>query len=229
MRFEVWLSVACLVACGDGVVGEDYLGTPLFDLAGAVVADEGATPAEPRLSLFWIGYDSRTRERQVVEQRTTVDAAFARFNLAVFEAPPAAALTFEGAGIALIVVYADGNDNGALNSDVRAPEAGPDTILGASRTHLVVYASTPIAADGRAGAILGPLEPGYHLFESDDSSCRFLEAAHCVGAGGLTRVDAAAAPITIRLAASPDAVFVPNPAVPGMTSGVPSPGSLYGP
>lgn len=220
--------LVALAGCGDGLVDEAYLGTPLFDLRGAVVADEAAAPEDPRLSLFWIGYDSRTQERQVVEQRTTIDAAFARFDLAVFDVPPPEALTFEGAGIALIVVYADGNDNDALNSYVSAPEAGPDTILGASRTHLVVYASEPIEDGGRAGNILGPLEPGYHLFESDDSSCRFLEATRCVGAGGITRVDAATTSISIRLEGTPEAVLVPNPAVPGMTSAGDS-GSLYGP
>lgn len=226
MRFSPLL---LLLGCGDGLVGPDYLGTPLFGLQGAVVAAESAAPMDPRLSLFWIGYDTRTQARQVVEQRITVDAAFARFDLAVFDTPPPEALTFEGAGIALIVVYADGNDNDALNSDIRAPTDGPDTILGASREHLVVFASETLDADGRAGGILGPLTPGYHLFESNDASCQFLAAAHCRGVGAIRPADPAA-DITIRLEATPDAVFVPNPAVPQEGSGTTEGnGSLYGP
>lgn len=224
---RLWLIATCL-GCGDGLVGPDYLGTALLDVRGTVVAAADMPPMEPRLSLFWIGHDSRTQARQVVEQRATVDASFARFNLAVFDPPPPEALTFEGAGIALIVVYADGNENDALNSDGRGFEAGPDTILGASRTHLVVYASDPIGDVERAGAILGPLAPGYHLFEGDGATCQFVMAAHCVGEGSITRV-APDTPIVLRLEASPAAVLVPNPAVPGMDStGTNSRGSLYG-
>ena len=228
-RLGLPILIALLLGCGDPIVGDDYLGTPVFALQGAVVQSEPAPVDDARLSLFWIGFDSRTHDRNVVEQRTTLDAAFARFNLAVFDAPPPEALAFDGAGIALLVVYADGNDNDALNADLRSTDGGPDTILGASPTHLVVYATDRLAGEGRAAGILGELEPGYHLFETDDSSCAFARAFDCVGAGGLRKVSPEEAELFIRLESSADAVMVPNPAVPGQGSVTdPPPGSLYG-
>lgn len=225
------LILPLLLGCGDPIVGDDYLGTPVFALQGSVVQAEPAPVDDARLSLFWIGLDSRTHDRGVVEQRTTLDSAFARFNLAVFNAPPPEALAFDGAGIALLVVYADGNDNDALNADLRDSDAGPDTILGASPTHLVVYATARLSGAGRAAEILGDLEPGYHLFETDDSSCAFARAFDCVGAGTLRKVQPEDAALFIRLESSPDAVMVPNPAVPGPGGSMtePPPGNLYGP
>lgn len=222
--------MALLGGCGDPIVGDDYLGTPVFALQGAVVQAAPAPVTDPRLSLFWIGFDSRTHDRSVVEQRTTLDAAFARFELAVFDAPPPEALAFDGAGIALLVVYADGNDNGALNADLRSSDTGPDTILGASPTHLVVYVKDRLTSTGRAVDILGDLEPGYHLFETDDSSCAFARAFDCVGVGALRKVAPDDAALFIRLESSADAVMVPNPAVPGQPNSMTNPpnGSLYG-
>ncbi len=227
MRFRISLAVLAL-GCGDPLVGDAYLGTPAFELHGAVQQAEVAEVSNARLSLFWIGFDSRTQSRQVVEQRATVDSEFARFDLALFDAPPPEALTFDGAGIALVVVYADRNENGALNSDLRSPQEGPDTVLGASVRHLVVYATDALEARGRAAGVLGSIAAGYHLYETDDSSCRFVEAAHCVGQGTLTEVDPSTA-LLVELHPDPSAVRVPNPAVPGQSGTGTEPGNLYGP
>lgn len=231
MRSEAAALLALLVVgCGDPLVGEDYLGTPAFEIHGAVQqARGGADVRGARLSLFWIGFDSQTQARQVVEQRVTVDHAFARFDLALFDDPPPEALTFDGAGIALIVVYADRNESGGLNSEVRTPEEGPDVILGAAATHVVAFASRALEPDGRAGRVLGAIDAGYHLFESSDSTCHFIEATQCIGQGALRRVDAAETDVLLDLHPTPETVVVPNPAVPGSSSGTSTePGSLYG-
>ncbi len=227
MRSE-WLFVGLLLGCGDAIVADTYLGTPAFELGGVVRQSQPTDAENARLSLFWIGFDSRTESRQVVEQRATLDSSFARFDLALFDAPPPEALTFDGAGIALVVVYADRNENGALNSDVRSPTEGPDIVLGASRTHLVVYATDQLVT-GRAANVLGTIDPGYHLFETDDSSCHFIEAVHCVGNGVMREVDAETTELVIDLHPIPDAVLVPNPEVPGQSgTDEPPQGSLYG-
>ncbi len=219
-----------MLGYGVPLVGETYLSTPAFEVHGAVHQSRGGTDVDrARLSLFWIGFDSRTQERQVVDQRVTVDHAFARFDLALFDDPPPEALTFDGAGIALIVVYADGNENGQLNSDVRAPEDGPDVILGAAPTHVVAYASQALDGSGRAGDVLGAIDAGYHLFESNNSTCHFIEAVHCIGDGSLRQVDPAETVVLLDLHPTPEAVVVPNPAVPGASSGTSmEPGNLYG-
>lgn len=230
MRSERVLGLGLLLGCGDPLVADRFLGTPAFELSGAVQQAAPIDAENARLSLFWIGFDSRSEARHVVEQRATLDTGFARFDLALFDTPPPDALTFDGAGIALVVVYADRNENGALNSDLRTPMEGPDVVLGASRTHLVVYASEALST-GRAANVLGTIGPGYHLFETDDSSCHFVQAAHCVGSGVMREVDAEVAELVIDLHPEPEAVRVPNPEVPGQSgSGTEPPGgSLYGP
>ncbi len=207
-------------------MGETYLGTPVFDLEGSVVAEGPSPTDELRLSLFWIGFDSIAEERTVVEQRTFLDSGLARFRVSLFDSPGEDALRFEGVGIALLVLYADNNDNGMLN---RGPISdGPDIVVGASASHLLVYAEEPVSADSLAGKILGAVPAGYHLFENASGhTCTFVYSQGCAGAGTLQRVEGSAE-VLLRLEADPEQVQVPNPQVPGESSGTSmEPGSLY--
>ncbi len=234
------ITLAFVAACGDPVVGPEFLGTPMFSVEGAV---EQTAPLAPqsqdslRLSLFWIGFDSRTRQRPPIEQRTTVDDGLAQFRMTLFDAPKDDALTFDeltegaaGVGLALIVLYADNNTNGALNSYNGALEDGPDTVLGASATHLVAFANASVPAGSPAGLMLGPIGPGYHLFSNvGQATCTFVDAVGCQGQGGLARVeDPGAANVVLTLHPEPAAVQVPNPEVPGQSSGTQPPTNIYG-
>ncbi|MBI2373778.1 MAG: hypothetical protein HYV07_07255 [Deltaproteobacteria bacterium] len=217
-------------------MGESFLGTPVFEVGGSVQQDAAAAarlpPTELRLSLFWIGFDSRNQQRPVVEQRTLLDGAFATFRMTVFEDPQADALKFgwltEGGpmiGLALIVLYADNNENEALNSYTSAPEDGPDIVLGASVSHLVAYSSGAVPFGSLASELLGPIGPGYHVFRNLGGVCPFARSSECVGSGVL-ELDANPT-IVLSLEASSSAVQVPNPRVPGQSSGTsPSP-NLY--
>ena len=226
-----YLLLALLVGCGDPLVGPSFLGTPSFELGGTVdEAAAGAFAAQDklRLSLFWIGFDSREHARPVVEQRAAIDQGLGTFRMTLFGAPPPDAVGFDAwtpdgvhAGVALIVLYADNNENEALNSYSPDPNAGPDIVVGASATHLVAYADAPIPAEAPLATMLGTLEPGYHLFENvDGSTCAFTDTTGCRGAGRLTRVDPKEARVALRLSGNRAAVLVPNPAVPrGSVSG----------
>lgn len=233
------LAGALGVACGDPIVGPKFLGTPALELRGTVLEverREGEFPVSPlRLSLFWIGLDSRERQRPTIEQEAEVDSGLASFQMALFDAPPDDALLFsdlarpgEGEiGIALIVLYADNNANGALNS-YSPREEGPDTVLGASARHLVAYATEALGPDGEAARLLGSIERGYHLFSSTaEATCRFVSAEDCSGEGSLVQVPIDE-PVTISVYANPGSVLVPSPTLRPASSG--SEGtSLYGP
>lgn len=233
------LGLLLAAACGDPVVGPDYLGTSMFSVGGSV-AQTGALAPELqdslRLSLFWIGFDSRSRQRPPIEQHASVDDGLARFRMTLFDPPTAGSLTFDeltqgsaGVGIALIVLYADNNTNGALNSYTPLLEDGPDTVLGASASHLVVFADTSVPASSPAGALLGPVDPGYHLFaNASGTTCLFVRSADCQGVGRLERVAAEDGNIVLTLYPEATQVEVPNPEVPGGGSGTMPPTNLYG-
>ncbi len=234
MRCKILMTMAIFAGCGDAIVGQGYLGTPTFELGGAIqqtAPPEGADePQNLRLSLFWIGFDSRALAGSVVEQRTTLDAGLARFRMALFDRPPDEALRFDGGaarvGVALIVLYADQNGNDALNATLGVE--GPDAVIGASATHVVAFASGPVAADTPAGRILGAVEPGYHLLENIGGNvCAFVEPAGCFGRGGL-EPRAPTDRVVLTLSPRPDAVLVPDPQVDPSTSGTGNEGgSLY--
>lgn len=240
MRSRVrWLLVSLgAAACGDPVVGPGYWGTPSFAVRGSVVEVDGRveTPEDEnlRLSLFWIGFDSRMRQRPNIEQRAEVDSGLATFEMAVFGEPPEEALAFSDLatggtarlGVALIVLYADNNSNGELNS--YAPrEEGPDTVLGASDSHLIVFNTEPPHVSSEAAHLFGALAPGYHLFGvTSRSACRFVVAESCTGEGMLLQADPAEEGVVLSLYADEATVRVPSPALPG-GSGTGEAGNLY--
>lgn len=220
------LGLLLLAGC-DPLVGEDYLGTPAFALSGQIEREgEGVSFAEERLrlSLFWIGLDSRSEVTPRVEQRTALDLGLLSFRVSLFGDPPIEALNREsrsipsGVGIALIALYADENENETLNS--YAPNAeGPDLIVGASPTHLVVFSAQPLAGDG----LLQAAPAGYHLYRNTSGAvCPFVRAQTCQGHGRLERVEPDD-PIVLTLYPRASEVLVPNPSVPDSSTG----GNIY--
>lgn len=197
-------------ACGDPLVGETFTGTPVFSIGGAVVQANARIPAshgDPSARLFWIGADAARSE-----QAATLGAALAEFSMTLFEPPPPEAAAFthlvsEGElAIGVIALYADKNDNQTF-------EPTQDRLLGASAQHVVVHASAGVAAEDPAAALLGAVDPGYHLYVHDrPSQCRFVEAASCTAEGGLAAA-ADLGDVTLTLWQDPDQVRVPAPAL----------------
>jgi len=240
MRRASWIAFIAAAACGDPLVGPDFLGTPAFGLSGDVQRPEvGASPADEnlRLSLFWIGFDSTSSRLPVIEQHTLLGAGLASFELTLFDAPPEEALRFGDltgsadidVGIALIVLYADRNANELLNAENSRLEESPDVVLGASMDHLVVYTTHAIEQGTAAWDLLGELEAGYHLYSNAGGrTCPFTQNQSCIGEGPLARVDPESETVVLTLWPTPEQVLVPNPAVPRGTSGTEPDNNLYG-
>lgn len=215
-------ALALLAGCGGPLVGDEYLGTPALRLEGSVTVEPWVPePDNPRVSLFWLGYDTTSLARSSLEQRTVVDDRFpAAFSLAVLDAPPAEALAYvdpeTGArlGVAFVAVYSDENGNGMMNSDPLDAPAGPDRLIGASSRHLVAYATAGIELGSSLGALLAlGLSPGYHLMESaaPEATCNYAAELSCAGEGRLAEVPAGTR-LELTVAGDPRSVVLPRPA-----------------
>jgi hypothetical protein len=214
-------TTSALVGCGDALVGESYLGTPLVTLQGQVTVAPGTEePANPRLSLFWLGYDTRELSRSALEQRVQVENRFpASFTMALFDPPPIGASPFDDPeqsvriGIAFIAVYADVNENGVMNNDPRVAE-GPDELIGASATHLMLHTDGPIPAGSSMAQFLGgAMEPGYHLMANIEasSSCSYSEGLECQGDSHIAKVPADTR-LELTIQGDPRSLTLPRPA-----------------
>jgi len=210
-------------ACGGPLVGDGYLGTPRLRLQGQVsMLPHVPQPDNPRVSLFWLGYDTRHLARSSLEQRAVLAAQFpAAFSLALLSDPPDEALALsDGAtgarlGVAFVAVYSDLNDNGMMNSDpLDEPAAGPDMLIGASTRHVVVYSEGEVEPGSRLALLLATtLGPGYHLLESETpiESCTNAGGLECGGVVSLTEVDPGT-PLEVQVYGDPWSVVLPQPA-----------------
>lgn len=202
MRGAGLLIATGLVACGDPLVGETYLGTPIFELAGPVKTEVARVPAghgPVRARLFWVGAGSVP-----LEQEAELSSQLLGFSMHLFEAPPASALHGElGIGLAIIALFADVDGDGVF-------DGAQDLLLGASRQHLVVHAPRPVRAGDPAADLVGLLPAGYHLFEHDaPSQCRFEVVAECEPEGRL--VPAPGSEVVLNLWGEAHLVRVPAP------------------
>lgn len=215
-------------ACGDPLVGQQFLGTPTLTLSGQVTVRPGVPePSRPRLSLFWLGFDTTDLSRSALEQRVEVANRFpAAFTMAVFDPPPIEAMPYHEpddpdarVGVAFLVVYSDLNDNGFMNSDTFRAE-GPDQLIGASPHHVIVYASKGLPEGTRTAELLGlPLSPGYTLLVSSsveargDATCGYGANLQCGSAkAALTPTTADDAPLELEITGNPQSVLLPKPA-----------------
>lgn len=201
---------AGLAGCGDPIVGETYLGTPAFQVRGPVVQRETRIPASHgtlSARVFWVGAPADAEE-----QPATLDGGLAEFSMTFFDPPPGEATTFTSGGgagrlgLGIIVLYADRDEDSRFDPK-------QDLLLGASAQHLVVYASSAVRSEDPLFSLLGPLAPGFHLYEHDrESQCRFVAAESCAPEGRLVPAEETGA-VTLTLWATPEAVIVPAPAL----------------
>ncbi len=214
-------------ACGDPLVGEDFLGTPTLTLTGQVTVRPGVPePSRPRLSLFWLGFDTTDLSRSSMEQRVEVENRFpATFSMAVFDPPPDEAMPYHEpddptarVGVAFLAVYADLNENGFMNSNSFDAQ-GPDQLIGASPHHVLVYASKGLPEGTETSRLLGlPLEPGYSLLVSSsidsrgDSSCVYGAELQCQGKAMLSATTPGTSPLELEITGNPQTVVLPQPA-----------------
>ena len=218
-------AAAGLWACGDPLVSRSYVGAAVYELEGTFQPAEGfdhaVDPATLRLGVFFAGYDTRGALSNIIEHRVEVDTAFTRFVLRIFDEPAAEALTFSpltedadnALGLGILVVYADLNGNGILETG--GPEGeGVDLVVGAGGRDVIVYLRRPIAGATQAVELLGEIGAGYHLYRTREAAgCRFFESSACEGFGGVTRVVDGSLP-TVTLFNRPEDVLVPAPALP---------------
>jgi hypothetical protein len=186
-----------------------------------------AEPSRPRLSLFWLGFDTTDLSRSAMEQRVEVENRFpAAFTMAVFDPPPDEAMPYHEpddptarVGVAFLAVYADLNDNGMMNSDSFRAE-GPDQLIGASPHHFLIYASQGLPEGTETARLLGvPVEPGYTLLVSStaeargDATCGYGADLEC-GAGKAVLLPVADDDtlLELEITGDPRSVVLPKPA-----------------
>lgn len=209
--------------CGEALVGDGYLGTPVLRLSGQVTVLPGTPePVAPQLSLFWLGYDTSDLSRSSIEQRVEVENRFpAAFTMAILGPPPAAAMPYHEpddpaarVGVAFLAVYADLNDNGVMNSESFVAR-GPDMLIGASHRHVLVHATRAIQEDSVTASLLGvSLPAGYSLLVSDarsGGSCGYGEDLRCQGEATLSAAPPEDA-LELQITGRPEAVLLPKPA-----------------
>jgi hypothetical protein len=211
-RSYLILGTVCLAACGDPVVSETFVGTPELELGGVVRQANARIPSTHGnlvLSVFWIGANNDARP---VEQDARLGSGLAEYSMTLFDPPPVSAGTFsellDGAELAIgvIALYADKNDDGAL-------DLTNDLLLGASEQHLLVYAGKEISASSPAAQLLGPISAGYHVYRHEQQSlCQFVSAASCSPEGTLVPATDVGA-VSLVLWPEPEQVIVPAPLV----------------
>lgn len=176
MKARVWIGALLAVvvhavsACGQLAVDGDYLGEPLFEIAGTVTLDAGAMPTgargELRVALFWARPANASSAGDTLDSVTAVEqdvgaaSSFpARYTLTVHEPPPASlvgtAADVKGAfGLAMLLVYLDVDADGRW-------DRGSEDLVGAATDTAVLY-----APDGLEGGRFGVLAPGFHAVRS---------------------------------------------------------------
>lgn len=155
----VFCACALATGCGDPLVEGDYRGEPLIELSGTVFVNDEVSlmPQEEdriRVALVWIGAD----QQGTIAQGLSESAFPARYNLQVYNRPPARAMqTFDDrAGlyaISRIVLYIDTDGDERLNVGERIVGAAPDLLL----SYFTSSESTSLVA--------GPVRSGYQVLQ----------------------------------------------------------------
>jgi hypothetical protein len=205
-RYGAGLLAAMGLACGDPLVGPEFVGTPELSIQGGVEQRGGRLPVDHgaiTLGVFWIR--SSTTGATRLEQETQVEPSLAAYTLRLFDAPPAEALRFADGqvGLGVIVLYADRDGSGAF-------ERARDLVLGAAPQHVVAYARD--ATSPVPGQPTAALPIGYSVLVHDVASrCAFSAAELCRPEGGLAPTRSVRVPLVLW--DDPSVVVVPAPAL----------------
>jgi hypothetical protein len=176
-------SLLVLVACGDPLVGADYLGEPLMVLAGQVLVEEAlpALQGEATVAIFWSSQGEHASEHQ---QQTEIGTSFPSLYTVTLFTPPPDEVLYQpphapgAVAIGVPIVFDDADLDGRYDDG--------DTLLGGSADVLVLFATEPMGhgeppEEGGGGGGPGdthepreagePLEEGYHAVSALGRSC----------------------------------------------------------
>ncbi|PTL83866.1 hypothetical protein [Vitiosangium sp. GDMCC 1.1324] len=152
-----------VLACGDSLVDESYLGTPRFTVDGSVngtSASVDATNPDVSVAVFWMPRGTQLGGEDVlVEQQGTAIRAeyYRRFQVKLFDEPEAGSLVTlsSGAryGIAKLGAYRDANGNRRRDEE--------EPLLGLSDGRVLMR--VPEALSARDSPTGRPLVAGWHI------------------------------------------------------------------
>jgi hypothetical protein len=167
---EVLMNIRLLAAmllvfagCGNPLVGEDFLGDPLFQFQGQVMSYLGV-PSEGhefRVSLFWSPTgETRVPVESLVEQTSaSVTIQFpSTFEINVFYPPEGRHLVDSDPpyGLALVLVYEDLDDNGRLTQG-----SVPSELVGGAVDQVLMYASRKLSKEQSPTGL--PMPSGFSI------------------------------------------------------------------
>jgi hypothetical protein len=162
------LPIAALAAagCGDGAVDPDFA-PPYVTFQGVITSSDADVPAEPRVALAWQNLDPDADAALKVAQELGVRTEFpVTFELDVTTLPPEEAMVTDdelGAArfaVGTILVYADGNGNGAADLLPLDAVTSIDTVLGVPERIFILYIEGELPAEVLEQI---PVEPGFNL------------------------------------------------------------------
>jgi hypothetical protein len=172
MRARAALVLALAAAgCGDPLVGGDY--RPPYGTLAWTLSATGPVPPRPTLTLLWQS-DVTTLPRNYATQPIAVQPQLVGGTLAVTELPQEAIDSLPPAlytvgldpamrwAAATLVLFSDGNGNGALDIVAGDPASSPDLVIDAASGVAILYlvAGKPAPA---AFAGIFPTGPGFSL------------------------------------------------------------------
>ncbi len=171
------LPLLLLFGCGDPLVGADYHGEPLLELAGEVLMEEplGDDADDLRVAVFWAGPEPDGTDELVV---TTTTAFPAQYTLTLYQPPDEDALLDPPFGHGQVAVgapmlYLDTDDDETWDRD-------SESVIGGSQGVLILYVTEAQDAERPDEAPTGKpeegdppprLEAGYHTVEQLGETC----------------------------------------------------------
>lgn len=176
------VALACAgVGCGDRLAGGDFWGDATIRLHATVTAAKG-DPARARVGALWLGYDTIDDPAGGIETTTLPVSAVEfppSFVCDVVGPPPSAGayitadhhIVPASIRLARLIVFDDGDADGACALDREGKLAGADVLLARAASHLLLFVERPPddpVALQEARALLTNWEvatPGYHLLE----------------------------------------------------------------
>lgn len=156
MRRLVLVALASALGGCDSFAGRDYVGEPLITLAGTFATTSTPIGQVGGVALLWQDAEGAGGPgKSAMSVPVSIDFP-AAFHVAV-PAPPPADVMFgfaDGPQLAECYVFVVAD----------AGSAHPTHILGADRTHALIWADADVAAGTRAAEYLGgPVDAGFHL------------------------------------------------------------------